>query len=315
MLSNFLFSLSAALPIFIIMCIGYILKKKNILDDHFIRNANVMIFNVALPVKLFDDVYGTALSEFFDVKFIGFIFAGIILTVVVSWGVGVLCLKDRAQHGAFIQGSFRGNFLYVGYSIMENLTGSIGVKAPLAVAVTIPLYNILAILILSFTKNCSSEKPDIRRVLITIARNPLIWGIILGVGATLLGIKIPDLAIKSMNYLKVIATPLALLTIGASFKMDQAAKNLGPALLASVMKLFIFPLIAVVLGIMTGFGNEDLLIIYVLFGVPTATVSFIVTSAMKGDQELAANIVMLTTILSVVSITLFIFTFKTLGMI
>jgi hypothetical protein len=315
MLDNFLFSLSAALPIFMVMCVGFIMKQKRLLDDPFIKTANLMIFNVALPVKLFDDVYGTALNEFFDPVFIGFIALGILMTVLAAWGIGALMLKDPGQLGAFVQGAFRGNFLYVGYSIMENLTGTIGVKAPLAVAISIPLYNILAILVLSFTKNGSAERPDLKSALRSISGNPLIWAIALGVAATLLGIRLPDLALKTMNYLKVIATPLALLTIGASFKLGQAAKNFGPALLASVLKLLIFPLAAVVLGALVGFSSEDLLVIYVLFGVPTATVSFIMTSAMKGDQELAANIVMMTTLLSVVTMTLFVFTFKTIGII
>lgn len=315
MLDNFLFSLSAALPIFIVMCIGYLLKKRNLLDDHFIKTANIMIFNVALPVKLFDDVYGTALNEFFDPKFIGFIAAGIVLTVLAAWGIGILCLKDHGQHGAFVQGAFRGNFLYVGYSIMENLTGKIGVKAPLAVAVSIPLYNILSILVLSFTKNSASEKQNMKSALTSIGKNPLIWAIVLGVTATIVGLELPAVVIKTMNYFKVIATPLALLTIGASFKMGQAAKKMGSALLASVLKLVVFPLVAVFMGMYAGFSNEDLLVIYVLFGVPTATVSFIMTSAMKGDHELSANIVMMTTLLSIVSMTLFVFTFKTIGMI
>lgn len=313
MLENFVFSLGAALPIFMVMCVGYLLKRKNLLDDHFIQKTNLMIFHVALPIKLFDDVYGTPLATFFDPRFIGFITIGIVLTVLVAWGIGWLFLKDSGQHGAFVQGAFRGNFLYVGYSIMENLTGRIGVKAPLAVAVSIPLYNILAILVLSFTKNNAQSKPDAKHALGSILKNPLIWAILLGVAATLLQIRIPVLAQKTMNYLKVIATPLSLLTIGASFQLSRATSNLGPALLASGLKLVAFPLVAVVMAAWKGFSPEDLLVIYVLFGVPTATVSFIMTSAMKGDQDLAANIIMITTLLSVVSMTLFVFGFKTIG--
>ena len=313
MIDNFVFSLGAALPIFMVMCVGYLLKKKGLLDDHFIQKANQIIFHVALPVKLFDDVYGTALDAFFDPGFIVFIAAGIVLSVLAAWGAGVLLLKDPRQHGAFIQGAFRGNFLYVGYSIMENLTGRIGVKAPLAVAVSIPLYNVLAILVLSFTKNSAQSKPDLKSALGSILKNPLIWAIFLGVAATLLEIKLPLLALKTMNYFKVIATPLALLTIGASFQLSRAASSFWPALLASGLKLVVFPLAAVVLAALMGFSHEDLLVIYVLFGVPTATVSFIMTSALKGDQDLAANIIMMTTLLSVITMTLFVFSFKTIG--
>lgn len=315
MLENFIFSVSNALPIFIVMCVGYLLKWKKRIDEEFIKKANILVFNVALPIKLFNDVFKTSFDKYFDLRFILFIVSGTILSVVITWLLGLLLIKDKAQLGAFVHGAFRGNFLYIGLSLMECITGSIGLKAPLVIAFIIPLYNILAVIILTYTNIQESSKVSARNILKNIVSNPLIIAIITGAIAAKIGIRIPTFALSTMNYFEALATPLALITIGASFNLEKATVNLRLSLLASSLKLIIIPLSAVTFAIVLGFNNEDVLLIYLLFGVPTATVSYIMTSAMNGDTDLASNIIMTTTILSNFTLTLFIFVFKTIGII
>lgn len=315
MLEDFIFSISSALPIFLVMCVGYMLKRKKILDEDFVKRANILVFNVALPIKLFSDVFKTSFNEYFDLKFIIFIVSCTILSVIVTWLLGILIIKEKPQLGAFVHGSFRGNFLYIGLSLMENITGSIGLKAPLVIAFIIPLYNILAVIILTYTNINQNSKVSATKMLRNIASNPLIIAIILGAIASNLGVEIPTFAIRTMSYFEAVATPLALITIGASFSFGKATENLGASLLASLLKLVIIPLAAVTIAIVIGFNNEDVLLIYLLFGVPTATVSFIMTAAMNGDKDLSTNIIMTTTILSNFTMTLFIFVFKTIGII
>lgn len=315
MLDNFIFSVSTALPIFFVMCIGYMIKRKGIIDDAFIKKANIMIFNIALPIKLFSDVSHTAFNEYFDVKFIAFIVSGTVLSVVGTWLMGLVLIKKKTQLGAFVHGSFRGNFLYIGLSLMENLTGSIGIKAPLAVAFIIPLYNILAVIILTFTNVDKTSKVRIKDTLKNIGKNPLIIAILLGIIVAQIGIDLPMVIVTTMGYFKAVATPLALLTIGAAFSFKKSSKNFAPSLLASLFKLIIIPTIVVSLAIFLEFNNEDVLLIYLLFGVPTATVSYIMTAAMNGDEELSSNIIMMTTLFSVFTMTIFIMVFKTIGII
>ena len=315
MLENFIFSVSSALPIFLVMCVGYILRRKKTIDEDFIKKANILVFNVALPVKLFSEVFNTSLDEFFDLKFVIFIVSCTIISVVVTWLVGFFIIKEKSQLGAFVQGAFRGNFLYIGLSLMENITGSIGLKAPLVIAFIIPLYNILAVIILTYTNVNQNSKVSVISIIKNIANNPLIIAIILGAIASKIGIQIPVFAIRTMSYFEAVATPLALIAIGASFNFKNATEKIGPTLIANLFKLIIIPLSAVSLAIVLGFNNEDVLLIYLLFGVPTATVSYIMTSAMNGDKDLSSNIIMTTTILSNFTMTLFIFVFKSIGII
>ena len=315
MLENFIFSVSCALPIFNVMIIGYFLKRKNMIDESFVEKANALVFNIALPIKLFNDVNQTSFQDSFDPKFIIFIVSGTIMSVVVLWILGLFIVQDKSQLGAFIHGAFRGNFLYIGLSLMENITGSIGVKAPLAIAFIIPLYNILAVIILSCTPSTEKVKVSIASILKKIVTNPLIIAVLLGALVSQIGITMPMVMTRTMSYFEAVATPLALIAIGASFSLAKSTENLKVSLLATSLKLILIPLSMVSIAMLLGFNTEDIMLTYVLFGVPSATVSYVMTAAMNGDKDLASNIIMTTTLLSNFTMTLFIFAFKTLGII
>ncbi len=315
MYENFMFSLASALPIFLVMFMGYIIKRKNLVDEHFVSQANMLVFNVALPIKLFSDVSKTSFQDSFDWGFILFIITGTILSVVFAAFIAKFTVKDFSQKGAFIQGAFRGNFLYVGYSLMENVMGSVGTKAPIAIAFIVPIYNILAVMILSYYGKDEDSKVSMKAVTIKIIKNPLIISIAVGFLFSSMGLTLPVVMERTFSYFSVLVTPLALLTIGASFKFYKIRESFKISLLASMLKLVVLPLIAVYTALQLGFHSEELLVIYILFGVPTAAASYIMTVVMKGDHDLASGIIMLTTLLSNVTMTLFIFGFKTLGII
>lgn len=313
MFDHFMFSVSSALPIFLVMFTGYLLKRRKIIEEGFVSQANKMVFHVALPIKLFSDVATTSFEGALDFKFLSFIIGGTMLSVLICIFVASFVVKNPKQKGAFIQGSFRGNFLYVGYSLLENVMGSVGVKAPLAIAFIVPLYNVLGVMVLSYYGPKGKQKVDLLSIGKTILKNPLILSIGLGFIFSNLGFILPDLANRTFTYFGVLVTPLALLTIGASFQFHKIWESFGVSLMAALLKLVVLPLFAVVLAAQWGFGTEEIMVIYIVFGVPTAAVSYIMTIVMEGDEDLASGIIMLTTLLSNVTMTGFIFAFKTLG--
>ncbi len=313
MLNDFIFSLNSALPIFVVLFGGFLLKRHGIIDEAFIKQANRLVFYVALPIKLVTDVGKTSFSGGFDIAFIAFIVLGTLISIPICALVASLVVQDDRQKGAFIQGAFRGNFLYVGYSLLENVTGQVGTRAPIAFAFIVPLYNILGIMILAYYSETGDHKVDYRAMFKSIATNPLILSILAGVIFSLSGLKLPTLVDRSAAYFSVMVTPLALLMIGASFRPEKIKANFRIAFLAAILKLVVLPALAVLTASWLGFDHEALLVIYIVFGVPTATVSYIITRIMSGDHDLASSIIMLTTLLSNVTMTLFIFAFKTLG--
>lgn len=314
MLGNFIFSLNIVIPIFFVMFVGYILNKRNFINEAFIQVANKLIFYVALPIKIFNDVLNTELGDGIDGRFLLFIILGTLFSFILSILVGLISLKEKSKLGAFVQGAFRGNYLYVGLSIFENIKGFISINASLIIAFSLPLYNVLSILILSLSGK-NKSKLNLKDISLSIIKNPLILAALLGLGINLTGYKLPDTIFNTMGYFRELVTPLALITIGASFEFKRKSKNNIPALIASGLKLVLVPLLAIIAAYYLNFSNEDILLVYIYFGVPTALVSYVLTSSMDGDRELAANIILVTTILSIFTTTGFIFAFKTLGLI
>jgi len=315
MLDNFIFSLSVALPIFLVMLSGFILKKKNIIKQEFIKAANFIVFYIALPLKLFNSVSHSSIADNFDPKFIAFAIIGTTVSVILIYIYSKFIVKEESKVGAFIHGTFRGNFVYVGFSLLENVTGAIGPLASLVVAFVVPIYNVLAVLVLVLTNPKNKAKNQFKNALKNIITNPFIISIALGLIASLINFRFPPLLQNTANYFDVLATPLALLTIGATFRVDKLFVDIKPAVAATIFKLIINPGLAVLAAFAFGFGNSEIFLIYILFGVPTSISSAIITATMGGDENLAASIVMMTTLGSVISLTLFVFVFRAMGIV
>lgn len=315
MIDNFVFSLSVALPIFLIMVSGFILKRQKVIEDKFVDAANFIIFYIALPLKLFNSVSQSSVADSFDLKFIIFAVAATTISVILIYLASKFVIKDQNKVGAFVHGTFRGNFIYVGFSLLENVTGSIGAKASLIVAFVVPLYNILAVLILILTNPNNMAKNQLKNAVKSIITNPFIIAIMLGIAASLIDLKLPLLVQNTADYFDVLATPLALLTIGATFEIDKLFLDIMPSIYATLFKLILLPAAAVSAAIYFGFSNNEVFLIYILFGVPSAVASYIITANMNGDENLAASIVMMTTLFSVFSLTIFVFIFKELAIV
>ncbi|MFN2339760.1 MAG: AEC family transporter [Halanaerobium sp.] len=315
MLDNFIFSLSVALPIFLIMLSGFILKKKNIIKQDFIKAANFIVFYIALPLKLFNSVSQSSVSDNFDFKFITFAILGTVISVIIIFIYSKFVVKKENKVGAFIHGTFRGNFVYVGFSLLENVTGAVGPLAALIVAFVVPVYNVLAVLILVLSNPKNKSKNQTKNALKNILTNPFIIAVFLGVIASLIKLKLPLLIQNTANYFDILATPLALLAIGATFRVDKLFVDIKIAAAATLFKLFINPALAVMAAVAFNLSNSEIFIIYILFGVPTSISSAIITASMGGDESLAASIVMMTTLGSIFSLTLFVFIFRVFSII
>ena len=315
MIDNFVFSLSVALPIFLVMLSGFILKKKKIIKQEFINAANFIVFYIALPLKLFNSVSSSSVADNFDLKFIGFAVIGTIVSVIVIYIYSKFILQEKSKVGAFVHGTFRGNFVYVGFSLLENVLGAVGPLASLVVAFVVPVYNVLAVLILVLSNPNNKSKNQFKNSLKNIITNPFIIAIAFGIIASLFNFRLPPLLQNTANYFDVLATPLALLTIGATFRVDKLFVDIKAAAAAAIFKLLINPALAVFSAFALGFGSREIFLIYVLFGVPTSISSAIITASMGGDENLAASIVMMTTLASVFSLTFFVFLFRAMGII
>lgn len=313
MISILLFTIEIIAPIFLLIVIGSALQKTSLVNETFIRQSSSFVFNVSLPALVFVKLSNVSIDHAFDAKLIASSIILVIIFFLLSWGVSVFLTKTPEDQGSFIQGSFRSNFAIVGLAIVLGMFGenSLG-KAALLLAFIMPLYNILAVIALTVPFH-GKNNIKIKKMLKDILTNPLIVAAIISIFFSIFEIKIWTTIEKTLNYLAIIALPLALIGIGATLKLDRIIKASTLAFSSSFLKVVLFPLIAVFVGLFIDLPNADLGIFFVLFATPTAIASFVMADAMKCNSKLAGDIIAISTVLSIFTMTVGLVVLKYFG--
>ena len=311
MLSNLIFCLNATIPIFLLMVLGYIFKKIHIFDDALTSGMNSFVFKVALPILVYKELASQDFKDIWDAGFILYCFFATLISIIIAYIIATF-FTDKTIRSEFVQGSYRSSAALLGVGIAINLYGNAGM-VPLMIIGAVPLYNIVAVIVLTVDASGESTLTPslIKKTLIGVITNPIIIGIILG----LLRSFVPhDLLLpKTVNFLSGLATPLGLLALGASFEFSDALKKLAPTLVATFLKLIGFCAMWIPLAVQLGYRDSKLIAILIMAGSPTTVSSFVMAKNMGHDGTVSAGIVMLTTLLSAFTLTLWLYILKTLG--
>jgi predicted permease len=299
-------------PIFILVVLGIVLKRINFLDDHFIQIASRLVFTVCLPVLLFTTIIRIDIRQNFDSSLFTFSIVASCLTFLLSWLVAVLFVLPRTDRGVFVQASFRSNLGVVGLALCANAYGAEGlVLASLLIAILTAVYNVLSVIVLSYYN--ANHSVSIRQVVIDIIKNPLIISIVLAVVVSLLSIPIPEIFVSAGEYLGRLALPLALLGTGAGMNLKAIRNSSLITLLTVLMKTALLPLLVTLLAWQLGFTGVTLGVLFLLFVSPTATASFIMVKSMGGNDGLAANLIMVTTLAGILTSSLGLYLLRLFG--
>lgn len=314
-MENFIYSINVTMPIFLVMVIGYILKQIGMLNDNFVTVANKFNFKVTLPFMLFKDIAGVDIKAVFDIKYV--LFCAIVSTICfwVVWGTAKLLVRDKTIRGAFVQSSFRGSAAVMGLAFIQNIYGC-SAMGPLMIVSAVPLYNIFSVIVLTFEANDSTgidKKAKIRQAGINICKNPIILSILAGLIVGLLGIQFPTLVNKTISNVAQMATPLALITIGAGFEGRKALAKIAPTMAASMIKLVLQPLVFLPVAAWMGFSGEKMIAILIMLASPTTPSCYIMAKSMNNDEVLTASVIVTTTLMAAFTLTGWIFLLKTLG--
>ena len=314
-MENFIYSINVTMPIFLVMVIGYILKQIGMLNDNFVTVANKFNFKVTLPFMLFKDIAGVDIKAVFDLKYV--LFCAIVSTICfwVVWGTAKLLVRDKTIRGAFVQSSFRGSAAVMGLAFIQNIYGS-SAMGPLMIVSAVPLYNIFSVIVLTFEANDSTnidKKAKIRQAGMNICKNPIILSILAGLIVGLLGIQFPTLVNKTVSNVAQMATPLALITIGAGFEGRKALAKIAPTMAASMIKLVLQPLVFLPVAAWMGFSGEKMIAILIMLASPTTPSCYIMAKSMNNDEVLTASVIVTTTLMAAFTLTGWIFLLKTLG--
>lgn len=314
-MSNLIYSLNATMPIFLVMVVGYFLKQIGMLNNEFIKVANKFNFNVTLPSLLLLNMMDCDINHTFDGKYVLYCAGVTIICIITIWILAKAFFKDKSIVGEFVQGSYRGSAAILGIALLQNISGNTGM-APLMMLGSVPLYNIFAVIVLTFEapdKESGSVKENMCKSILGICKNPIILSILGGMILSYLDIRFPKIMYKTINNLGSMTTPLALIVIGAGFEGRKAIKRLKPTILATTIKLIMQPLIFLPVAIVLGFETEKIVAALIMLGAPTTATSYMMAKNMGHEGTLSSSIVVLTTLVSAFTITMWIFILKTMN--
>jgi len=300
-MENFLVSFNVVFPIAVMMAVGFLIKKIKLVNDLTVKEMNNVVFRIFLPLMIFKNVYESEIAEVFNLKLILFASVTVVTAIVILFLVVPVFEKDNPKRGVLIQAIFRSNFVIFGIPVSEALCGQVASgTASVLIAVTIPLFNIAAVVTLEVFRG---GKPNFAKVMRGIITNPLIIGSFLGLAVSGLGVEFPDVIEKSMSNISAITTPVALIMLGASINFKTIGKNLSRIIWGVGARLVILPAIALGIGAYGfGFRNVELAILISLFASPSAVSSFTMAQQMGGDDELAGQLVMFGTVASILTV-------------
>ena len=303
---------------FLIIALGYFLKRINLITETFAVEGNKIAFKVFLPCLLFTNIYSADIHTAFNHKLLLFTLITLIITFIVIWFLVVIFFKSNYQRGVIIQGMYRSNFVILGLPVATNICGSeAAATIGILLAIVLPCYNVFSIIALEYfnTKHLLETKQqtaDIkwsatRQIIKHIATNQLIIATFLAFVFILLKIDIPNIIMQPINCLADVATAMCLMILGSFFKISDINKSLKELCSVVIVKLLLLPLILTAIAIALGFRGAELVSLLAIFATPTAVAGFTMAQTIGGDSDLAANIVVVTSFLSM--FTLFIFTY------
>lgn len=312
-MENLVFSLNATIPIFLLMVLGYVFRRTGIFSEALASGMNTFVFKITLPVLLFGDLAAVDFSQAWDTKFVLFCFCVTLFSIALAAGISFLW-KDRSIQGEFIQAAYRSSAAILGIAFITNIYGNAGM-APLMIIGSVPLYNALAVVVLSFFK--PERKPLdaalVKKTLKGVVTNPIILGIVAGLLWSALHLPMPAILQKTVSNLGGISTPMGLMAMGASFDPKKALGQRKPAITAAAIKLVGFCTLFLPLAVLLGFREEKLVAILVMLGSATTVSSYVMARSMGHEGILTASTVMLTTLFSAFTLTFWLWLLRSLG--
>jgi predicted permease len=323
-MEDLLFAINSLFPIILLIGLGYIIKRTKLISKEVFGSFNKLCFRVLLPVSLFVSIYESSDIKDFNLTLILFITLSLITLFFIGLAIVKIFIKDDRQKGVILQGIFRSNYAIIGIPLATAIGGEAATKVAAIVAlVTIPIFNILGTIALTiFVRN--ADKISIKKTFISIITNPLILGVLSGIFALLVRLLLVNLEVnfrldqitfvyKALTSVSVIASPLALITLGGLFEF-ASMKGLQKTITFTVLtRLVILPLIVFsITFLLFDFSSAEYATLISVYASPIAVSSAVMAKEMHNDGELANQIVVWTTIFSSISLFLIIYLFRIL---
>ncbi len=301
-------ALTVVFPLFFMMALGYLLNGLGMFTDELSKGLNALCFKVFLPCVLFLSIYNSDFYSDFSIELVLYACVLTIITFILLMIFIPKMVTENIDRGVVIQGFFRSNFVLFGIPVTQAIYGddNIAVTAIL-IAFTVPLFNVLAVIALASYSNVKKSNKDI---LVAIMKNPLIIASVLGFLCSISGLKIPFLIVDTISDISKIASPLALIVLGAGFKFSNITKYLSQLIITVLGKIVILPGIGLGIAILLGFRGMELTALMVMLATPVGVSTFTMAQSAGGNDELAGQAIVMSSLLSILTVFLWIFTFN-----
>ncbi|MEE3381091.1 MAG: AEC family transporter [Succiniclasticum sp.] len=311
-LKYFVIAFNAIVPMFMLIVIGTFIRIGKLLTDTEIRHVNRMVFEIFFFCMMFYNLYNTTFSIAFRPKLIIFAIIAVLLVIAAAFFVVCNMVTDTKTRGAMIQAIYRSNLVLLGVPMVENLFGEESLAVPtMIIAVIVPLYNILSVFILELFRG--EGKFSLSAMLLNILKNPMIIGAIFGFFFLITGWKLPPVIIKPIGQLAKCTSPVALLILGASFKLGTLGNDIRDLVITVAGRLLIVPGIVLPIAMFLGFRGVEFITLVSIFATPCAVASFTMAQELGSNAELAGNAVVVSSALSCFTLFFWIVLFQILG--
>jgi len=279
----------AVFPILTLMAIGYICRRAKFITHDMIDKTNRVIFRVFMPTLIFYNLYENDFSKFMDIRLIIYIPVAVIAVIIISFLLVPKIVKEKNQQPVIVQAIFRGNLIFIGMPVMEAVAGKkyLGLMA-LAITITIIVYNVGSVIVFEALRK---GKPNYKEMLHGIAVNPLIHGAIVGVIFTVPHIPVPDLVMEVIKSMSQVATPLAIVLLGAGFSFAATGAYKKQIAATCFVRLVLVPAILIPIAILFSFNNYEIIVVFATMCAPTAIITYTISQQMGGDDVLGAQLV------------------------
>ncbi len=310
-MGNFTIAVNAVLPLLFYMLIGQGLLHAKLLDGPTYQKLNNAIFRFFLPINLLMNVYNADIRSSFRVDVLLFavsLAAGIF--VILAFVIPII-EKSNAKRGVMLQGAFRSNFVLFGLPIAASLLSERQLAmTSVLIAVIVPLNNVLSVVALSIY---SDHYVRPKQILMDILKNPMFIGTVIGIVIGISGLRFPVPVDNTLNGIKGLVTPLALIVMGGTFRFEALKDSREQLAITVFVKLMLIPIVGLLLAVSVGLRGENLVPMMTMLAGPTAVSSYTMAQQMGGDPDLASQIVVFTTILSMFTFVIFITILKSVG--
>ena len=315
-MENIIVSFNVIAPVFFLMVLGYLMVNYTSLADRKLtKQAKAIVFKIFLPCLLFYNVYQSDIGAEIHsrIKLCIWAAGGLLILFVLLCLIVPKVVKQENQQGVVIQGIFRSNYVIFGVAVVQNMYGvKSTTTAAILSAILVPMYNFLAVVALSIFGE--KRETDWKKIILDIVKNPLIISSVLGIIFSLLGIRLPTAVDTTVQDLAKLSTPIAFMILGGDLDFSKVRGNLKVASVVLTIKLVILPLIMIPMIVMMGYRDADLLSGLLAYQTPVAVSSYIMAQQAGADGQLAGQLVVFSSVLSIFTLFVTILILRTIGL-